>query len=142
MSPVRVTAQQYSEKWARRISQSTEDVRNGVNRVSVSPTSQAAESQDKWLAGIQRAASSGKWAGGLRRVSLDDWKRSMIEKGLNRIAPGAEAARAKVTDMANDLLGYENRVLEEIDRMPDLTIEHSIARATTWIRRMAAFQRA
>lgn len=139
--PVKVNAQQYAEKWARRLSQSTEDIRAGVNRVTEAPTEKAAASQDKWLSGIQKAAQTGKWAGGLRRVSLADWKTATLDKGLNRVAPGAEAARPKVTEMAADLLNFENTVLGEIERMPDLTIEHSIARATTWIRRMAQFQR-
>lgn len=140
--PVRVTAEEYAEKHARRLKASIQDIRSGVERVTESPTELAAAQQDKMLARLTEAVTSGKWARGLRAVSLADWKNKMLTKGVNNIAPGIDAAHNKVVDFARDLIAYENTLLLEIDRMSDLTIEDSIARATAWIRGMSRFVRA
>lgn len=139
--PVRVNAQQFADKLIRRGQQATEDMRLGVQNVSQSPTEQAAAAQDKWLAGIQEAAREGKWQAGLRRVTLQQWKDAMINKGLTRYGPGLDASRAKIEDFASDLIPYENNLLNTIESMPDLTLEDSIARATAWMRGMAQFRR-
>jgi len=139
--PVKVNPQQYADKLIRRVQAATQDMQDGVNRVQESPMAKAAASQQKWLAGINEAAQSGKWRRGLERVSLQDWKTAMIDKGIARVGPGVEAARGKITAFAQQLIPYENQLMEEIDRMPDLTIEHSIARMTAWARGMSNFQR-
>jgi uncharacterized lipoprotein YddW (UPF0748 family) len=139
--PVRVTPEQYADKHNRRLKAAIEDVRTGVQRVTESPTIKAAAHQDKMLAELTRAVQSGKWAQRLKAVTLEDWRAKMIDKGVPRIASGIDAARPKVVAFATELINYENTVLAEIDRMPELTIEDSIARATQWIRRMAAFTR-
>ena len=40
---------------------------------------------------------------------------------------------------AGQLLPYEQDLLGKLEKMPDLTLEDSINRATTWIRNMAKF---
>jgi len=137
--PVRVNAAQYADKHNRRTKAAIEDMRAGVQRVTESPTAKAADAGTKMLEGIRQAVESGKWGNSLRAVSLEQWKTAMIEKGVPRVSQGLDAARAKIERTAAQLLAYENTVLEEIDRMPDLSIEDSVNRAAAWIRRMAQF---
>lgn len=139
--PVRISPEEFAEKHARNLKGSIEDIRRGVQRVDAAPTAKAAEKQDKMLANLQEAVNSGKWAARLRSVTLEEWKRKTLEKGVNRIAAGIDAAKDKQVDFARDLFEYENMVLAEIERMPDTTIEDSVARATHWIRRMNQFKR-
>jgi hypothetical protein len=139
--PVRTSPAEFTEKHARRLKGAIEDVRAGVGRITVAPTLQAANKQEKMLAELTRAVQSGKWAARLKAVTLEDWRSKMIDKGIPRIAPGIDAATAKVTAFATDLIAYENNLLTTVERMPDLTIEDSVARASTWIREMSKFAR-
>lgn len=139
--PVRVTAEEYADKQARRLKAATEDIRRGVQRVTVSPTQKAAEAQDKMIARLTESVQSGKWAAGLRRVSLEEWKSKMLEKGIQRIPAGIDAAHDKVVAFASDLLAFEDTLLTKIEAMPDLTLEDSIARANAWMRGMSKFKR-
>jgi len=139
--PVKVTASEYAEKQARRLKASTEDIRRGIARVNVAPTAQAAAKKTKMLANLTDAVQSGKWEAGLARVTLEDWKRQTTEKGIGRIASGIDGAREKVEEFGAKLLAYEDRVMSEVDKMPDLTLEDSISRMTKWTREMAKFKR-
>jgi len=139
--PVRVNPEQYAEKHARRLKASTPDIQAGIERVSVSPTVQAASKKQKMLTNLTEAVNNGKWEAGLRRVSLDEWKSQAVNKGLGRIAAGIDGAQGKVTAFAEKLITYENRILGDVDKMPDLTLEDSISRMTKWAREMAKFTR-
>lgn len=132
---------EFQEKHARRLKGAVQDIRAGIERVTESPMAKAASKEQKMVQNLQAAVSSGKWRSGLNRVSLDDWKKAAIDKGLNRIAAGVDGSKAKVTAFAADLLSYESTLQGTVQNMPDLTIEDSIARATSWIRGMSKFQR-
>jgi|YelNatPaOPRAMG01_1025707.scaffolds.fasta_scaffold28958_4 hypothetical protein len=136
-----LTPSEFASKWNRRIKQSVEDVRAGVQKVSSSPTEAAAAKQDKMRARVIDAIDSGKWAGGLSRVSLDEWKSKTINKGVARIPQGADEAQTKVQSFASELLPYIDSGKAAIERLPDLTLEDSITRMTTWTRHMAGFRR-
>jgi len=139
--PVRVSADQYAEKLARRLKASTPDIQAGIERVSVAPTKQAAAKKNKMIQNLTEAVNSGKWEAGLNRVSLEDWKAQAINKGIGRIAAGIDGSMPKVTAFAEKLIAYENSLLNSVDKMPDLTLEDSISRMTAWARGMSKFQR-
>jgi len=138
---IKVTPEQYAEKHARNLKASTPDIRRGVERVTEAPTVKAAAAQAKMLARLTEAVQSGKWASGLRRVTLEDWKAKMLEKGVPRIAAGIDAAYDKVVSFASELLPFQATLQGRIDGMPDLTLEDNIARASDWMRGMAKFKR-
>ena len=139
--PIKITAEEFAEKQARRLKASTPDIRIGIERVTESPTAKAADKKDKMLANLQAAVNSGKWERGLRKVTLESWKDAALNKGLGRIAAGIDAAHDKVVDFASQLLPYEDRLQGEVNKMTDLTLEDNIARMTTWARGMNKFQK-
>ena len=141
MAKIRVSAEEYADKHARRLKGAIEDIRMGVERVTESPTAKAAAKQQKMVANLQAAVASGKWAAGLRRVSLEEWKQKTIDKGLGRVAAGVDEAHDKMVEFGSQLLSYESGLKDQVDKMPDLTIEDSINRATAWIRGMGKFTR-
>ena len=116
-------------------------MRRGVEGVSQAPTAKAAAKKDKMLANLTASVNSGKWAAGLNRVTLEDWKAKMINKGLNRVAAGIDESAPKVTAFASALLPHIDKGLDKIKNMPDLTLEDSINRMTSFIRHMATFKR-
>ena len=137
----KLTAKEFQEKHARRLKAATDDMRRGVERVTESPTEKAAAKKDKMKANINAALDNGKWEAGLKRVSLDDWKTKMLNKGVNRVASGIDEAAPKVEAFAADLLPHIDSVKTKIEKMPDVTLEDNIGRMTAFIRGMADFKR-
>ena len=137
----KMTAVEFQEKHSRRLKAAVEDMRRGIDRVTESPTEKAVAKQDKMLTNLTRAVADGKWAAGLKRVSLDDWKRKARDVGVNRVAAGIDAAKDKVIDFASALLPYIDRAVNEIQSMPDVTLDDNINRVSTYLRRMAQFRR-
>lgn len=137
----KVTAQEYQEKQARRLKGSLEDIRLGISKVTESPTKKAAMKQVKMLANLTAAVNSGKWAARLNAVTVEEWKNKALTKGVDRIPAGIDAAKDKVIAFATDLLAFEATAQQKVNGMPDLTLEDSIARATTWMRTMSTFKR-
>jgi len=137
----RLTAVEFQEKHARRLSAAVEDVRKGIDKVTVNPCEQAAAKQDKMLAGITAAVQDGRWAGGLRRVSLEQWKDKAKNIGVGRIASGIAGSKEKVIAFAEQLLPHIDAQVAKIKGMSDITLEDNINRMTTFIRGMAGFKR-
>jgi len=136
-----MTAAQFAEKHIRRTKAALEDMRAGVNAVTVSPTIKAAAKVDKMRSRLMEALDSGKWAAGLKRVTLDMWKDKMIKLGINRVSQGLDENKAKIEAFAADLLPYIDNGLNKINSMPDVTIEDSIQRMSAFTRYMADFKR-
>jgi hypothetical protein len=132
----RVTAEEYAEKWTRRIKGSTEDIRRGISKVSVSPTEQAAKKAELALQKIIAAFQDGTWAAQLRKVGLEDWKASAIGKGLQRIAAGVDAAAPRQVQMASSLLAAVDASVAEANATPRGDLEANITRMTTFVRGM------
>jgi hypothetical protein len=133
----RVTAEEYAEKWNRRLKGATEDIRRGINKVSVSPTELAAKKSELALQKIIQAFQDGTWAAQLRKVGLDDWKQSAIGKGLQRIAAGVDAAQPGQRQMAEQLLAAVDASVAEANQTPRGDLESNITRMTTYVRGMA-----
>jgi len=128
-----------SEKWSRNLAGSTEYIRQGVNRVTVAPSEKAIANKEKFKRKLIEAIEKGKWETGLKKYTLDQWRKDMLTKGVDRIAGGAEAAKDKVADFYAQLFPHIESGLRELDKMPAMTLEDSIARATFWIRHMSKF---
>jgi hypothetical protein len=137
----KISPAEFAEKWQRRLTAATEDIRRGVERVNEAPTAKAAAKKDKMLARLMEAVQSGKWENGLKKIPLEEWKEKMIDIGINRIPQGASANVGKVQDFANQILPYIDAGLQQIQKMPDITLEDSVNRMVAWIRHMAKFQK-
>jgi len=132
----RVTAEEYAEKWGRRLKASTEDVRRGIDRVDHAPGLQAARAQELMETRLMEAINSGMWAKQVAGVSLDEWKTAFLTKGVPRIAAGVDAAHNKQVDMAQDLLAAVDAASAKANALPKGTIEDSINRMSTFAREM------
>lgn len=128
-----ITPQQAAQKWVDRLSAATNAIRDGVNNVKRAPGEMAAEHRDLYLQGV--TANVGKWARNVAAVSLADWKRLTIDKGLPRVAPGAAAAKDKFTRFMTDWLNFQQQVVQPaLQSQPRGTIDQNIQRAVTVMR--------
>jgi len=138
---VRLSAAEFAEKHIRRTKAASTDMRAGVERVTEAPGKKAAVKQEKMKANLVAAIDSGKWARRTASVTLEDWKKDMLEKGVGRVSAGLDRAADKIEAFAEELIVHENALLAKVGDMPDLTLQDSINRATTWIEGMAKFER-
>lgn len=134
----RVTPEQATAKWLARLSQSGQQITDGVNGVTVAPGQKAAASKDLWAQRV--AAAKDKWARNVGKVSLADWQKSMIEVGIPRIASGAQAKQGKVQEFMQKFLPYLDQGVAKVNAMPKGDINASIARAVAMIQHNAAYR--
>lgn len=135
-----MTAQEVADKWQRRASAATQDMQRGVDDVKTAPGQLAAAKQQKLVNNWLESVNSGRWANKVSAVTLADWKQSMKDKAIPRYSTGVQQAVPKMVAFMNKLLPYQNSLQSTVQSMPDLTIDDSIARMTTWVRGMAQFK--
>jgi len=137
----KLTPQEAQAKHAARLKAASADIRAGIQRVSVAPGQQAAAKAEKMKQNINAALESGKWQRRVASVTLEEWKRQASEKGVGRIAAGIDGAAAKMTDFYSQLFPFQENLQGKVAQMPDLTLEDSINRMTTFVRGMSQFKR-
>ena len=137
---VKLTAQQIAEKQANRLKGSLDMVRLGVENVTEAPGAKAAAQSAKWQAAMSSAETLAKWKKNVAAVTVDEWKESMLNKGVNRIPAGIDAALGKMVAYYEKAIPHINRGQEKLSTMPNLTLEDSVNRAAYWIRHMAEMQ--
>lgn len=136
----KITATDYAEKWSRRLSGATEDIRRGVEAVTESPGKKAAEKKAKWVAKMTDAAVQNKWASNVAAITVEKWRAQTIDKGLPRISAGASAAVDKMQRFGEQLLAYQSNNLSKVHSMPDVTLADSKARMDAWFDIMSKFK--
>lgn len=138
---VKLNAAEIAEKWRRRAEAAATDYQKGTERVSESPTEKAAAKIVKFKANLIKAIDDGKWEKGLKSVSLSDWKAAVAAKGVPNYATGIRASETKMETFMSELIPFQESLQSEVNRMPDITLADSVARATKWIEGMAKFKR-
>jgi len=137
-----LTPQQVAANWSQGMAGATEKIRRGVEAVTESPTEKAVAAIPRMVQGIQMAAANGRIQDGLRRVTLDDWKQSMLQKGVGRVASGAAAAQSKFTHFMEEFLPFVQAGRDKLNReMPRGNTEQNIQRAVMMMRHNAQFKR-
>jgi hypothetical protein len=136
----KLTPQQFQEKQARNLKASVEDIKIGVNRVTVAPGESAVAAKPKLVQNWNESINNGKWETNTLSVGLPAWKEKTLNKGIPRIAAGIDGAKDKVTAFASQLLPFQDSLVREVSAMPDLSLEDSIARSAAMIRGMSKFR--
>jgi len=136
----KMSANEFAEKWGRRLSGATEDIRRGVESVTESPGKKAAEKKAKWVSRMTDTATQDKWARNIGAVTVDEWKRKTLDVGLGRVSAGVSAASDKMSRFGEQLLTYQSNILPKVKTMPDVTLSDSRARMDAWFDAMSKFK--
>lgn len=136
-----LSAAAVAAKWVQNTSGAANAMKAGVQAVTVSPTSVAAQHLDRYQAGVMQAVSSGKMAAALNAVSLADWQNAMLTKGISRVPQGVQAAQGKMQAFLDKWLPYQDGLRQRIASMPKGTLADSQARANFAIQYNAAFSK-
>jgi len=134
---VKVTEDEFVDKWGRRLKGATEDIRRGVDKVTENPAEKAIKKKEKLKARLIEAIESGVWENQLKKVSLDDWKTAFKEIGIGRISSGVDKATPKMREVASKLLPHVEAGQRKIEGMPDLTLDDNIRRMEEFVRHMS-----
>jgi hypothetical protein len=137
---VKATVDQVVTKWTNNTKNATQYMTQGVNAVTVSPTSQAAAQLAKARTNYAAAIDSGRMAAALNNVKLSDWQSAMTSKGIPRVSAGVDAAQAKTTASFTKLLPYIQKGQDMVTKMPKTSIQDSKNRVNAWIDYMAAYK--
>jgi hypothetical protein len=135
---VRGTAESITAKWVQRTSGATQQVVEGVARVTQAPGQKAAAQKGAYLAGVQ--AKADKWERNVARVSLQDWQ-AATTAGAQRIAAGVQAKQGKMQNFLRDFIPHVERVQQRVQAMPRGNMEQNIARMIENVRGMSEFRR-
>lgn len=136
-----LTPQEITTKQISRTKGALDQMRTGIQRTSVAPGTIAATKAQKMLEGVRIAIESGDWARRVAGVTLADWQRAMLDKGVGRVSAGLDAAQADMVDFHTQLQAFQNSIRSRMGNMPDVTLEDRIARQAFWTREMAKFKR-
>ena len=139
--PVKSTPQDATSKWVTRLSGATQEITQGVNRVSKSPGQSAADKFNKWVAAMTSPATQQKWKNNVAAVSLSDWQTAMTQIGIPRIASGAQAKQGKYQAFATQFFPFLEAGVSQIERMDDTTFEARLQRATAMMTYTHGFKR-
>lgn len=132
-----LTADQIAQKWSSNLSAATAHIQAGVQAVQVAPGQAAARQKQVYVQNVQAAAD--KWARNVASVTLNDWQTAMVNKGIPRIATGAQAAQPKFVNFMNQLLPYIQQGTRTLPARGNL--DANIARMTAWVRHMSQFKK-
>lgn len=137
----KLTPEQAADKHATRLKGAIGDMEMGVDRVTEAPGKAAGKKAGKMLANLTAKVQDGTWKRRVEAVTLEEWKSKMKLKGLPRVAGGIDAAKGKMVEFFSQLLPAVDAAQAKVKAMPDLTIEDSINRMTTFVRDMAKFKK-
>lgn len=136
---VKITPKESAALWAERLGGATARITLGVERVTEAPGAKAAAAQDKMLLKITEAINSGRWAAEVARVTLPEWKKAMLEKGVPRIRSGATAAIPEMEAFCTALFSKIEEEQGKLVGMASVTLGDNVARMVQFVTNMADF---
>jgi hypothetical protein len=129
MGKARKTPDQIVEKQIRAAQAATQDYQAGISSVTQPPNAIAATKVQKYLQSVTEAVNNGTFVAANQAVTLEDWKRPALEKGVQRYAPGVAAARPKLMKFQREYGPIRDSITDQIRAMPNDTVEERIARS-------------
>lgn len=131
------TPDQVAARWAQGLSAAGQKITDGVNAVTTSPGQLAARQKSAYVANVSAAAD--KWAGNVSKVTTEQWRADMINKGIPRIATGANAAQPKMTQFLTQFLPFVDSAAASLPSRG--TYEQNKARAVAMMDKVHQFKR-
>lgn len=121
-----LSEQEWAEKWASRMAGSTAAMQKGADRVTVSPGEKAIASKEKYRQRVMAALDDGTYEAGNKSYTTEDWRRAYKDKGIQRVASGATAAKPKVMAYARVAGPIAQASSEQCSQMPNTSDEQAL----------------
>lgn len=128
-----MTADQIAAKWSQNLSGATTTITTGVQAVTTPPGQAAARQKSAYVNGVN--ANQDVWAKNVAAVPLSTWQQDMVNKGIPRIATGAQAAQPKMTTVMSKLLPAISNAVNALP--PRGTLAQNLQRANAFATALA-----
>jgi hypothetical protein len=135
----RATPEQAAQRWQQGLQGAGQRVKDGVANVTEAPGAAAVRNREGWRQGVLDAEE--KWARNTARVTVDEWKRSMNEIGIPRMADGAAKKVHKTRAFLEEFLPFQDRVTAEVKGMPKTTFQDRLQRMMAQATKTHEFKR-
>lgn len=122
------TARSVAEKWVRGMQNAGQSMKDGVAAVTEAPGAKAAAAADLYLQRVRESVENRKFQDNVGAVSLEEWRKAYLEKGVGRVGEGASKAITKQERFFNWLLPRTEQAKALVAQMPKGTLEASKAR--------------
>ena len=136
--PLRSDPQTAAQDWASGMQAASAKISRGIDRVSEAPGVKAARKVDKYRQGVLDNVDT--WARRSAAVTLSEWQ-DAAKAGVSRVAEGASRKQGKYANAMGPVLQHLQTVVNQVDSMPDTTLEERIAKSAALQRGMAAYRR-
>lgn len=127
-----------TEKWKTRTAGATQQVVEGVRRVTEAPTAKAARQKQAWI--NNTIAKQDKWERNTAAVTLEEW-RTATEQGAQRIAAGVQAKSGKMERFMSEFVPFLENVQRQVNQTPRGDMETNLARMVQNARLISQFRR-
>lgn len=118
-----------AQNWVSGMQTAGAKITAGVNAVTVAPGQAAARQAAVWAQNT--AAAQNKYAKNVASVTLEEWKASVLNKGINRVASGATAAQGKMQSAMSQILPQIATIVQGLP--PRGTTDQNIQRAVAYM---------
>lgn len=132
----RVNAQQWMDKWGTNLTNSTQYIKAGVDRVQTAPSQTAIAAKDRMKANLIASIDNGSWENGLSKVSLADWQNAMKNKGINNLTAGIATAKTRKLANVQAMLAANDAAVAAVNNLPKGGLQQGIARMTAFVTTM------
>jgi hypothetical protein len=126
-----------ASRWAQNLGAAGQKVTDGVMAVTTAPGAAAAAQVGVWAANTQ--AAQAKFARNVAAIPLSSWQQSVVNKGIPRLASGAQAAEPKFQQFMTKLLPYVASGRTSLPKRG--SYQQNVARLTAWVDYMHKFQK-
>ena len=124
----RLTPSEIAKKQVRRAQAAVQDFKDGVMAVTENPMQKAAASQDKWMAGVQKAHDDNSFADGCNAVPLTEWQDATANKGGARYSSGVAASEGVIEEFHNQRKAKQEAISAQLKGMPRGDLQQNLAR--------------
>ena len=128
------------EKWARRAKGAVEDFKKGVE-LTKKDWADLLKKAKTYMKTNYAEALDTYFDNSVDKVGTSGWRTKTLNKAPGRYPSGIDAGTPDYKEKMSDILAFEESLQAEIQKMSNLTLEDRIARANTWIRKMAEFKK-
>lgn len=121
-----------AQTWAQNLAGAQARMQAGAQAVQTPPGQAAAAQQAVWLANV--TASANRWATNVAAVTTAQWQAAYINKGLPRVATGAQAAQSTFAAILGRIIAAERTIVPGLPARGN--IDANIARSAAFARAM------
>jgi len=134
MAVTNVPAATLAQTWATNLAAAGPRMQAGAQAVQTAPGQLAAAQKSVWISNT--TAAQDLWAQKVAAVPLQAWQAAYVNKGIPRVATGAQASQARFATVLGEIINNERTIVASLPARG--TLDQNIARSAAFARAMAA----